>query len=33
MSLFYILFLVVVAMVGLGGVLWFLRAVEKEEYN
>jgi len=33
MDLFYILFLVVVAMVGLGGVLWFLRAVEKEEYN
>lgn len=33
MDLFYILFLVVVAMVGLVGVIWFLRAVEKEEYN
>ncbi|MBP1173471.1 hypothetical protein PPOLYM_00981 [Paenibacillus polymyxa] len=33
MDLFYILFLVVVALVGLGGVIWFLRAVEKEEYN
>lgn len=33
MGLFYILFLVVVAVVGLGGVIWFLRAVEKEEYN
>ncbi len=33
MGLFYILFLVVVAVVGLWGVIWFLRAVEKEEYN
>ncbi|MFK4301746.1 hypothetical protein ABH892_001850 [Paenibacillus sp. RC254] len=33
MDLFYILFLVAVALVGLGGVIWFLRAVEKEEYN
>lgn len=33
MGLFYILFLVVVAMTGLGGVLWFLGAIEKEEYN
>ncbi len=33
MDLFYILFLVVVAASGMGGVIWFLRAVEKEEYN